>query len=55
MSKNRDIVHEIRGKLSPVTHLIWCVQNKHDHKLDENADLANEYMDKVLVLLEKIE
>lgn len=71
MSKNRKIVHDIKGKLSPVSHLIWCVKSQYDDdlsddigskghrhiqdKMEENVKLAEEYFQKVLELLDEIE
>jgi len=71
MSDNRKIVHEIKGKLSPVAHLIWCVKSQYDDdisdeiggkghrliqdKMEENVKLAEEYFQKVVALLEEIE
>lgn len=70
MSDNRKIVHDIKGKLSPVAHLIWCVKSQYDddlsdnigakgHKhiqdnMEETVKLAEEYFDKVLELLNEI-
>jgi hypothetical protein len=69
--RNRKRIHEIRGKLSPVSHLIFCVKTQYDddlsddigatsHKhiqdnMEENMKQAEIYLDKVLALLKKME
>lgn len=71
MSDNRKIVHDVRGKLTPVKHLIWAVKTQYDDDLSDDtgdkthrfiqdniekwAKDADEYLDKVLELLEQIE
>lgn len=71
MSDNRKIAHDIKNKLSPVKHLIWCVKSQYDDdlsddigakghkhiqdKMEETVKLAEEYFNKVVVLLDEIE
>jgi len=71
MKDNRKIVHDIKGKLTPVAHLIWCVKSQYDDelsdnigekghraiqdKMEETIKLAEEYFDKVVALLDEIE
>ena len=68
---NRKLVHDIKGKLSPVAHLIWCVKSQYDDdmsddisgeghrliqdKMEKNVKLAEEYFQKVVELLDEIE
>lgn len=69
--RNRKRVHEIRGKLSPVTHLIWCVKSQYDDNLSDDlggdthtfiqknmekyVNQAEEYLAKVLEILDEME
>jgi len=69
--RNRKIVHDIKGKLSPVSHLIWMVKSQYDDELsddiggkghraiqdmmEDSVKNADEYFRKCVELLDEIE